>query len=180
METDAAFYEAMTTLHLYNVVLKGVFGVCGTFIVWIGYRLFEKGVFRGGAGLEVGAEGAEATAGSSWKAVLRMDRGGPGLIFAAAGAAVITFGIWKDFSLSGEAGSISTRNVTDGAPRSSVGDAGRQALEPTRIGPRLNSNVRNEPGEGELPRPFPYQAIPLDGGETMANDPNIPSQGETG
>lgn len=76
----------------------------GTTCIYLGYRLFVLGVFRGGSVVTVDA--GNATAGGKkggWRAGLAMTRGGPGLLFALFGAAIVIVGIVRDFSVSGGA-----------------------------------------------------------------------------
>jgi hypothetical protein len=55
----------------------------------LGYKLFTRGVYRGGAGVRV----------EGWKAVLAMDKGGPGLVFALFGAAVLVVGVIREVTV---------------------------------------------------------------------------------
>ncbi|HWP05466.1 MAG TPA: hypothetical protein VNN72_06980 [Polyangiaceae bacterium] len=55
----------------------------GLVSIVLGYKLFTRGVYRGGAGVRV----------EGWKAVVAMDKGGPGLVFALFGAIVLIVGI---------------------------------------------------------------------------------------
>ena len=65
---------------------SGVVGIA------LGYRLFTRGIYKGGAGIKV----------EGWKAAVAMDRGGPGLLFALFGAVVLVVGIVRPVTASHE------------------------------------------------------------------------------
>jgi hypothetical protein len=67
---------------LAHAAVKVTIVLAGALCVILGYRLFEEGLCRGGADINVRA----------WKTVIAMDRGGPGLVFALFGAIVIIVG----------------------------------------------------------------------------------------
>jgi hypothetical protein len=68
--------------------VKSAIVSAGALCIFLGYRLFVKGVYEGGARINVQA-GAAAPKDETWKAVLAMDKGGPGLIFALFGALIV-------------------------------------------------------------------------------------------
>jgi hypothetical protein len=68
---------------LVGLAVKAAIMASGLVIVFLGYRLFATGVYRGGAGVKI----------EGWKAVVAMDKGGPGLVFALFGAIVLVVGI---------------------------------------------------------------------------------------
>ena len=84
----------------------------GTTIVLMGFRLFTKGIQRGGAGVD----GEAGNAQRGWRVALKMDRGGPGLVFALFGAIVLVVGIARESKV--------TSAVTNSAPNSEPGASG--------------------------------------------------------
>jgi hypothetical protein len=85
--------DAVSVAGWQNTLLKlGIAGL-GFGCVFFGYRLFCLGITRGGAAVqaEVGRAGGVVS-----KARLVMERGGPGLVFALFGMAVIIAAIVKD------------------------------------------------------------------------------------
>jgi hypothetical protein len=64
--------------------------LAGTACVFLGYRLFVKGVFEGGGSIRA----------TGWKATFAMNKGGPGLIFALFGAVIVLAGVSLDMSAS--------------------------------------------------------------------------------
>ncbi|WPB82596.1 hypothetical protein KYC5002_26210 [Archangium violaceum] len=95
------------TGHLLSIVLlKAVTILTGLACIGMGYRLFMAGVFKGGAEIDAnvgrdvsgsGAPGSNAHGSKDkWGLGVRMARGGPGLVFALFGAAIVIVGVTRD------------------------------------------------------------------------------------
>ena len=81
--------ELASQLAFYGLIYKLGCLSAGTGCVAMGWSLFSKGVYKGGAGFKGQAQAGGNEAAAGWKTVIAMDRGGPGLLFAMFGAAVI-------------------------------------------------------------------------------------------
>lgn len=79
-------------------MFKALAVLSGTLVIWMGARLFEKGVFRGGANV-------------GWKDVVSVGKGGPGLIFATLGAVIAVYGIARQVRISVRPASVGSGNA---------------------------------------------------------------------
>ncbi|WP_462151456.1 hypothetical protein [Pseudoalteromonas xiamenensis] len=79
---------------------KMAYGLIGLVCIWMGYRLFVLGVYRGGA--EVRAGNNDKSGGLSFS----ISRGGPGLDFALFGACVVLYSIANKSNTSLEGGGL--------------------------------------------------------------------------
>lgn len=70
--------------------------MAGVFITWMGFRLFELGVFKS-------TTDVDATLGNSR---LLLKRAAPGTIFAIIGVAVVLASVWKGFAVGSEKPSL--------------------------------------------------------------------------
>lgn len=63
----------------------------GLVFLFVGWDLFRRGVYRGGAELET--KGLR----DAWS--INLGKGGPGLVFAALGAAIVLSSVYKGFKI---------------------------------------------------------------------------------
>jgi hypothetical protein len=121
--------SAFQSVSLIAVLLKSVAFFVGLACIWMGYRLFAKGVFEGGAGIKLDGEAADGVTGGQIKTVLSMERGGPGLAFALFGMVIVAIAMLRP---------IPVKIEVNPAPHSPAGNATQEA-------PELKSQTQNIP-----------------------------------
>jgi hypothetical protein len=81
-------YDHYLLIFLYKVITL----LCGVFIIYLGYRLFTKGIFNEAGDLD-----------ASWKDMkLLVKRAAPGTFFALFGAIVIYLSVYKGLDFKSE------------------------------------------------------------------------------
>lgn len=120
--------------------VKALTMLSGVVAIALGYKLFTRGIYKGGAGIKV----------EGWKAAVAMDRGGPGLLFALFGAIVLVVGILRPVTASHERTAFEPdERVTDRSVMAPV--------SPVAVGPAAVAlTVREQASLAPPPEPPPH------------------------
>lgn len=129
--------------------VKAAIMASGVAAIFLGYKLFVRGIYKGGAGVKV----------EGWKAAVAMDKGGPGLVFALFGAIVLVVGITHPVHAEHDQRPGYDRVVTQGAEAAEVVVVAKEAE--VTAAPVVHEGAAFARGDASGKAPGPREPAPF-------------------